>query len=37
MKFYGGIWRIKKNKWLNFDGDPDHHADSPARNPVIML
>ena len=35
MKFYGGVPNGKINEWLKFDGDPEHHADSPIGNPVI--
>ena len=26
------VWGDKRNKWLNFGGDQDHHADCPIRN-----
>ena len=29
MKFCGGVRGGKRNKWLDFDRDPDHHADCP--------
>ena len=32
MKFYGGVRGGKNNKWLNFDGDPDQHADCVVPN-----
>ena len=35
MKFYGGVWGGKGNKWLNFGGDADHHADCPIGNLAI--
>ena len=36
MKFYGGARDGKKNRWLNFCGDLDHHADYPTRNLAII-
>ena len=36
LKCYGGILGGKKNEWLNFGGDLDHHVDCPIRNPVII-
>ena len=35
MKFYAGVWGGKRNKWLNFCGNPDHHADCPIGNQAI--
>ena len=35
MEFYGGLQGGKKNKWSNFGGYPDHHADSPVGNSAI--
>ena len=35
VKFYGGAQDSKRNKWLNFGGDIDQHADSPVGNPAI--
>ena len=35
MKFYGGVWGGKMNKFLDFGSDPDHHVDYPIRNPAI--
>ena len=35
MKVYGGVQGDKRNKWINFGGDPDHHADCPTRNLAI--
>ena len=35
MKFVEGSRVVKKNKWLDFDSSPDHHADCPIRNPVV--
>ena len=29
-------WGGKRNKWLNYGGGPDHHADCPIGNPAIM-
>ena len=29
MKFYEVVQGDRRNKWLNFGGDLDHHADSP--------
>ena len=34
MKFCGGVWGGNRNKWLNFDGAPDHHADCSMENPA---
>ena len=34
MKFYGGIEGGKKNKWLNFGGDPEH---DPALVEIAAL
>ena len=36
MKFYGGIWDGKRNKWLDFGTNPDHHADCPIGNLAII-
>ena len=35
MKFYGGVRGGKKNKWLYFGSNLDHHADCPMGNPTI--
>ena len=35
MKFYWGVWGGKRNKWLDFGSDTDHHADCPIRNQAI--
>ena len=35
MKFYC-IWSGKRNKWLDFNSDLDHHADCPIGNPAII-
>ena len=35
MELFGGVWGGKGNIWLNFGGDPDHHADYPIKNPAI--
>ena len=35
MKFSGGVQSDKRNKWLDFGGDPDHRADCPIGNPAI--
>ena len=35
MKFYGGVRGGEWNKGIDFDGDPDHHADCPIGNPLI--
>ena len=34
-KLYGGVLGGKRNKWLNFGGNPDHHADSPVGHSTI--
>ena len=31
MKFYGGVWDGKRNKWLHFGSDSDHHVASPTQ------
>ena len=36
MKFWGGVFGGKRNKWLNFGGDLDHCADCPIRSPAII-
>ena len=36
MKSYGWFQRGKRNKWLDFDSDLDHHTDCPIRNPTII-
>ena len=33
--FMAGSGGGKRNKWLNFGDDSDHHADCPIRNPTI--
>ena len=35
MKFYGVVQGGKGNKWLNYGGDLDHHADCPIRSLAI--
>ena len=35
IKFYGRVRGSKRNKWLNFGGDPDHHVNCPIGNPSI--
>ena len=35
MEFYIGVLGGKRNKWLDFRRDLDHHADCPIRNPAI--
>ena len=32
---YGGVQDCKRNKWLSFGLDLDHHADCPIGNEVI--
>ena len=36
MKFSVVAQGGKRDKWLNFGGDPNHDADWPIRNLVIM-
>ena len=31
MKLYSGVQGGKRNKWLNFGGTPDHHANCPGQ------
>ena len=35
MKFYGGIRGGKRNKWLDFGSNPDHHVDYSVRSMTI--
>ena len=35
MKFSGGVWGCKRNKWLDFGSDFDHDADCPIGNQAI--
>ena len=35
MKFYTGGWGCKRNKWLDFGSDLNHHADCPIGNPSV--
>ena len=33
--FMEGAGVVRNNKWVNFGGNPDHHADCPIRNLAI--
>ena len=35
MKFYGGVRGVKRNKWLDFGSDLDHHADFPIGQRLL--
>ena len=35
MKFDGGVWDGKWNKWLGFGSNPDHYADCSIGNKAI--